>query len=155
MNNIILRKWLTYIDNQFIDNDFIFLTCISYSNKIFISNDTNSNNISYIIEYIIDNKIIDNENYIVLLISTFILLKKLTQKHIFYKNMLYNTIIGLFIICEKMNNDLSYDNYTWSQITQIPLSKINKIESTLLYNLDFNIFINEKEFLSISQILYI
>ena len=68
--------------------------------------------------------------------------------------MIYKIILGLFIISEKINNDELYDNYTWAKINNLSIKEINNIELTLLYYLEFNIFINRTEFLNISQILY-
>lgn len=150
MNNSFLEKWLTCIDNQFTDNS----EYATY-NDIFVSSQKNHNYyLNKLINYIINNNIIDKDSDITLLISTLVLLKKLRKKYIFPKNMIYKIILGLFIISEKINNDHLYDNYTWAKINNLSIKEINNIELTLLYYLEFNIFINRTEFLNISQILY-
>lgn len=150
MNNPFLDKWLTCIDNQFTDNN----KYATY-NDIFVSSQKDYNHyLLKLIDYIINNNIIDKNSDITLLISTLILLKRLREKYIFSKNMIYKIILGLFIISEKINNDELYDNYTWAKINNLSIKEINNIEFTLLSYLDFNIFINRREFLNFSQILY-
>lgn len=150
MSNTFLEKWLTCIDNQFTDN-YKYAT----HNDIFVSSQKDYNHyLVKLIDYIINNNIIDKNSDITLLISTLILLKRLRKKYIFSKNMIYKIILGLFIISEKINNDDLYDNYTWAKINNLSIKEINNIEFTLLSYLEFNIFINRTEFLNLSQILY-
>ena len=150
MSHTFLEKWLTCIDNQFTDN-YEYAT----HNDIFVSSQKDYNHyLLKLIDYIINNNIIDKDSDITLLISTLILLKRLRKKYIFSKNMIYKIILGLFIISEKINNDELYDNYTWAKINNLSIKEINNIEFTLLSYLEFNIFINRTEFLNLSQILY-
>ena len=150
MSNTFLEKWLTCIDNQFTDN----YEYVTYNDILVSSQKDHNYYIIKLINYIIDNNIIDKNSDITLLISTLILLKRLQKKYIFSKNMIYKIILGLFIISEKINNDELYDNYTWAKINNLSIKEINNIEFTLLSYLEFNIFINRTEFLNLSQILY-
>jgi len=155
MDNPFFKKWLQYIDNHFLDPS----SCHNIiSNDILINNNDNSNDykskLTNLIHKIDENKLVDKNNQVILFITTLILLKRLTRNYLFSKNMLYKTILGLFIISEKINNDEMYDNYTWAQINKLSIKEINNIEISLLYHLNYETFIARNEFLNLAQILY-
>ena len=155
------KKWLICVQNQFIDDSFYsHLNYYFVNQDIFISKNFN-NSLQYInktINNLINTKIINRNSYtdckFILFISTLILLKRLTSKYLLSKSMLHKIMIGLFLISEKLNNDDLYDNYTWAHSFNISLKELNSIESSLLYLLDYNIFISRKEFLLLAQLLY-
>ena len=94
MNNSFLEKWLTCIDNQFTDNS----EYATY-NDIFVSSQKNHNYyLNKLINYIINNNIIDKDSDITLLINTLVLLKKLQIKYIFSIITIYWTLFILFRI---------------------------------------------------------
>jgi len=140
----ILEKWITIIDNQFSDENEYTI----YNHVLISFKKDYKYNLIYLINHIIDKNIIEKDNYINLLITTLILLKRLQKTNIFHKCMMYKIILGLFIISEKINNDELYDNYTWANCNNISLKDINLIELTLLSYLNFNTFINRTEFLN-------
>ncbi len=158
MANPFLKKWLQYIENHFIDpsssNNIISdHTFINYNNNN-ISSDDYQTNITNLIYKINDKKLIDKNDQVILFITTLILLKRLSRNHLFSKNMIYKTILGLFIISEKINNDEMYDNYTWAQINELSIKEINNIEISLLFYLNYDTFIARNEFLHLAQMLY-
>jgi len=156
MDNLFIKKWLQYIDNHFLDSSYSDSNIIS--NKILINynhnNSNNYDNITNLINKINQHKLIHKNDQVTLFITTLILLKRLTQNYLFSKNMIYKTILGLFIISEKINNDEMYDNYTWAKINELSLKEINNIEISLLFYLNYHTFITKNEFLNIAQILY-
>ena len=162
MNKIILQKWLEFTDVHFIDIHSIDNYSIDisfFADNIFITpcyynSDDQFSYIEYIISQLLRKEIIDKEDLNSLYITTLILLKRLTQTCLFTKNMFHNTIIGLFIIAEKINNDDSYNNYSWAKIHKISINQINMIEKYLLCYLNYKTFIHRGQFLQFSQILY-
>ena len=155
MDNPFFKKWLQYIDNHFLDPS----SCHNIISSDILINDNNNSNdykskLTNLIHKIDENKLVDKNNQVILFITTLILLKRLTRNYLFSKNMVYKTILGLFIISEKINNDEMYDNYTWAQINKLSIKEINNIEISLLFYLNYETFIARNEFLNLAQILY-
>lgn len=164
MYNIdIFNKWNQSITQQFIDqqtinekiinNDSFHYSLPLLNDLFFISEIKKTLSIKKVFDRLIVYNAIDSELIICTLISTFILLKRLTSKYFICENMKFRIIIGLFIISIKNMDDLHYDNLYWSKLLNISLSDFNLIEITLLNYLDFHTFISYEEFLSIHKML--
>ena len=80
-----------------------------------VNNSSNDyqNKLTNLIYKIDENKLIDKNDQVILFITTLILLKRLTRNYLFSKNMIYKTILGLFIISEKINIHQLYVKYRY------------------------------------------
>ncbi len=118
-------------------NEFLF----SYSNYSLYDS------INIILKKLILKKLILIDDISSILTSTFIIINKLIIKGINIPiNKQYKLITISIMLSSKLLDDDCYDNITWSNILNMDIEEINKMESIILKIIDYNVYISKKDY---------
>ncbi|ORX94385.1 hypothetical protein K493DRAFT_187629, partial [Basidiobolus meristosporus CBS 931.73] len=58
----------------------------------------------------------------------------------------YRLFVAALILAHKVLDDHTYTNLTWSQISRIPIERINHLEREFLKSIQFDLYVSEEEY---------
>ena len=75
------------------------------------------------------------------------------KNYIISKYNIYKLLFISILISAKYNEDVIYDNETFSEISGMPLNEVNQMENVFFKAMDYNLYISEEHFNTYKDIL--
>jgi phosphate system cyclin PHO80 len=75
------------------------------------------------------------------------------KNYIISKYNIYKLLFISILISAKFNEDVIYDNSTFSEISGLPINEVNQMENVFFKAMDYNLFISEEHFNTYKDIL--
>lgn len=101
------------------------------------------------VDHILDEIYKDDTHIDGLFINIIAIIKRIIKHTIVNKYNIHRLIATVFMISQKIYDDIHYNNVSWAQICGVSLESINRMEIDVLTCLDYNIFIKHEEMLTI------
>ena len=75
------------------------------------------------------------------------------KNYIISKYNIYKLLFISILISAKFNEDVIYDNSTFSEISGLPINEVNQMENVFFKAMDYNLYISEEHFNTYKDIL--
>ena len=75
------------------------------------------------------------------------------KNYIISKYNIHKLLFISILISAKFNEDIIYDNNTFSEISGLPINEVNRMENAFFKAMDYNLFISEEHFNTYKDIL--